>query len=81
MAFGSHGCSTSTGCSGFHRTGAIGDHVTIIAAPGAELDVVDVVVDGADHALAMTHAGEVADAIAAFVRRHRADGASSVRSR
>jgi pimeloyl-ACP methyl ester carboxylesterase len=42
---------------------------------------VDVVVDGADHALAMTHAGEVADAIAAFVRRHRADGASSVRSR
>jgi hypothetical protein len=80
MAFVSHGCSTSTGCSGFHRTGAIGDHVTITAVPGAELDVVDVV-DGTDHALAMTHAGKVADAIAAFVRRHRADGASSVRSR
>lgn len=42
---------------------------------------VDVVIDGADHALAMTHAGEVAYALAAFVRRHPADGASSVRSR
>lgn len=42
---------------------------------------VDVVIDGADHALAITHAGEVAGALAAFVRRHPVDAASSVGSR
>jgi pimeloyl-ACP methyl ester carboxylesterase len=30
----------------------------------------DIVVDGADHSLALTHASEVAEALAAFMRRH-----------
>jgi pimeloyl-ACP methyl ester carboxylesterase len=30
----------------------------------------DVVIDGADHSLALTHASEVADALVAFMRRH-----------
>lgn len=31
----------------------------------------DVVIAGADHSLALTHAGEIADAVATFLRRHR----------
>lgn len=38
-------------------------------------DADDVVIAGADHALAMTHASEIAEALDLFLRRHQVDGA------
>lgn len=78
-----YGCSSPAAGPGSTARDAA-DCIALLTALGIEVrelilewfpDADDVVIDGADHSLALTHASEIADALEVCLPRHPIDGA------